>query len=208
MEVNKPFAFAFDEKKHLADGLQFNYTLPVCLSFDFNVDPITCLTTQYNEKYIHHIKEFRLTDSNVYELCDSINIFFSKKDVYFKVTGDSSGTNRSALAQGNINYYKVIKDKLRLTDGQMILNSFNPSHQNSYVLTNSLFQNYPELKIDRAGCKFLIDDLRYVEIKDDKSFNNKGDHYKGHLLDCLRYFDWSFLRKFINNSYLYKLNQK
>ena len=72
VDVERPFAYAFQKSKHVRPDLEFNRNAPIVLSFDFNVDPITCLVCQtYNDK-IRILKEFRLRNSDIFELCQRI----------------------------------------------------------------------------------------------------------------------------------------
>jgi hypothetical protein len=180
--VNNPYAYAFSAEKHL-HAVELDKTKPVRLSFDFNVDPITCVVGQD----MNIIREFRLKNSDIYELCDRINVTYP--GALFIVTGDATGHNRAALAKGNINYYTVIKQKLRLSDGQMKQPGVNPSHQDARVLLNSILQN-GAIKINPELCPFLISDLQTVEVDDNGEMNKKKDASKTHLLDaCIYYFN-------------------
>lgn len=178
-----PFAYAFSEAKHTG---QTEYTPEdyLCISFDFNVDPITAITAQYVNGQIRILKEFRLQNSNIYELCDRITVEYPTS--VYMVTGDATGQNRSAMTVGNINYYTVIKQKLNLSPGQMRVGTINPAVSDSRVITNSIFQNY-DIVIDKS-CRFLIDDLKYVEVNEFGDIDKTKDKHRSHLLDCLRYY--------------------
>lgn len=177
-----PFVYAFNEEKHTGTT-EFNPSEYLYLSFDFNVDPITCLASQYIDGEIRIIKEFRLQNSDIYELCDRILAAYPNS--FYMVTGDASGQNRSALTAGNLNYYSIITQKLRLSDAQLRVPSFNPSIADSRVLTNSIIQNFPFV-IDKE-CIYLIEDLKYVEVNQHGDIDKTKDKHKSHLLDCLRY---------------------
>lgn len=198
--AGKPFAYSFSETKHVGSLGPPLISLPLDLSFDFNVDPITCTVQQHDEEksWIKVYKEFRLTNSDIYQLCDAIIAEYGD-NYYFRVTGDASGNNRSAMVGDNLNYYKIIIKKLKLED-QLFVPAANPLHRNSRVLTNSLFSRHTDLIIDEEGCPFLIADLKFVECNESGEIDKKKDKYKGHLIDCLRYYfnSWhsDFLRKY------------
>ncbi len=202
--AGKPFAYSFEEKKHVGKTGPPLISLPLDLSFDFNVDPITCTVQQHNEdkSWIKFYKEFRLTNSDIYQLCDAIIAEYGDS-YYLRVTGDASGNNRSAMVGDNLNYYKIIIKKLKLED-QLFVPAANPLHRNSRVLTNSLFRRHTDIIIDEEGCPFLIADLKFVECNETGEIDKKKDKYKGHLIDCLRYYfnTWhsDFLRKYNENS--------
>jgi hypothetical protein len=112
------------------------------------------------------------------------------------VTGDATGHNRSALAVGNINYYTVIKEKLRLSDNQLKVPGVNPALSDSRVLSNSILQNFNFI-VDES-CKYLIEDLKYVEVNDKGEVDKTKDKHRSHLSDCLRYLLSTFHGKLIN----------
>jgi len=189
------FAYAFSEDKHVKP-CGYNAGHFVILSFDFNVDPITCTASQHYDNAKYFIKEFRIENSDIYELCNHIRAYF--RNGTFMVTGDATGRNRSALSKGNLNYYSVIKYEMGLGDGQFKQGNVNPSVADTRVLLNSMLQNY-QVSIDPVNCPYLIKDLKYVEVdahgdikKDRSSETRKAD-----LLDCMRYDLFTFHKDFI-----------
>lgn len=188
-----PFAYAFSQVKHI-ENLTFSPEHYLQISFDFNVDPITAISAQYIDNQIRVIKEFRLQNSNIYELCDQIKAAYPM--AVYLVTGDATGQNRSALTVGNINYYTVIRQKLSLNDGQLKVGGINPAVSDSRVLTNSILQNF-DIKID-PSCTFLIDDLKYVEVTATGDIDKTKDKHRSHLLDCLRYLLNTFHKNLVN----------
>ena len=180
--TDSPFCYAFKPEVHVQD-CQFDSNEITRISFDFNVDPITAIVSQFADNKIKFVREFRLANSDIYALCDQIKAAYPT--AAFIITGDASGQNRSALTAGNINYYNIIQQKLSLADGQMVVPSFNPSIADSRVLCNSILQNFDVL-ID-SSCKYLIEDLKYVEVKEDGSIDKAKDSHRGHLLDAWRY---------------------
>jgi len=197
--AKRPFAFAFKEE-HIGHGLQFEKRLPVYLSFDFNVDPITCISGQHdwvdNKLKIRVFKEFRLANSNIYDLCQEIRTYFHET-IYFKITGDATGSSRSAMTHGNVNYYTIIKSELRLTNANFDVSKGNPSVKNTRVLLNTLLMRTDFLIDD--SCRYLIDDLRYVEVDEHGEVDKKKAEADGmnHLLDCLRYYTFKYHNKFL-----------
>lgn len=187
--VNNPFAYAFDAMKHLAP-VTFDETKQLNISFDFNIDPITCIAGQD----MNIIQEFRIKNSDIYELCDRVKAMFP--NALFVVTGDATGHNRSALAKGNINYYLAIRQRLNLSQGQMKQPSINPAVSDSRVILNSILQN-GNLLINPETCPYLIQDLQSVEVDDKGDIDKAKDKYKSHLLDCLRYYLCTFHGRFI-----------
>lgn len=193
--VGKPFAYAFSEEKHVGK-CEFNSGMEVLLGFDFNVDPIVCVAAQLYDDRIEYIKDFTLANSNTYELCDAIRAWFP--NALFVVTGDATGRNRSALAQGNINHYDIIRKKLLLVDTQIKAPSVNPHVADRRVLLNSVLQNF-KVVFDAENCKNTIRDMKYVEVddygdikKDRSSEVKKADH-----IDAASYLLSTFMSHFI-----------
>lgn len=192
--ANNPFAYAFDTEKHVKP-VAYDQRYHVHLSFDFNVDPITCIAVQHIDGCIRVIREFALRNSDIYQLCDNILAAFPK--AAFVVTGDATGANRSALTAGNYGYYDVVQRKLMLGRSQMKQPAINPSIRDTRVLVNSLLQNY-HIMID-VSCVQLIRDLAYVEVDSEGDImkDRSTDIRKADLLDCFRYYCHSFHKDWI-----------
>lgn len=195
IDVGNPFAYGFSRKAHVKKGLKFDFTDIVRLSFDFNVDPITCIAGQSRDNGdIDIIKEFRLRNSDIYALCEAIKEYFPP-DTYFWVTGDAAGNARSAMTKGAQTYYQIIKNELQLSKSQFKVPTVNPSLKNSRVLTNSLLQ-HGNVNIDE-GCRYLVEDLQFVEVNEKGEIDKTKDKHKTHLLDTFRYYLWTWHRSFV-----------
>lgn len=199
-EFAKPantFAYAFDEKKHHRDVF-YASDFPLYASFDFNVEPITCLFAQHEREWAHVVKEIRLLVSDVWQLTD--HIIAEYPEAFFMVTGDASGRARSAISKGNRNYYAIIKDQLVLSTNQIKVPKANPSIRNTRVLTNSLFSKHGNYFVNTKACPHLTLDLNGVVVNDKGEIDKDKDKRKTHLLDCLRYYNWTFHRDFLDKS--------
>lgn len=196
VDIGRPFAYGFDRLKHIKPLTPAAKNMPLYLSFDFNVDPITCIAAQHSHdrSKIRILREFRLNQSNIYALCAAIRQAYP--GFYYYVTGDASGMNDSALVKGNINYYTVIAQELKLHPSQLRVPSSNPGLSNSRVLLNSMLQRHPSLIIDQ-GCTFLIEDLLYCEVKADGDLDKTKNARMTHLLDCLRYYFNAWFHDFV-----------
>src|SRR5207237_976163 len=139
-----------------------DYNLPLILSFDFNVEPITCLAIQHAHdlSWVSVLQEYRLMNSDIFALCEQIVVDHPK--AYFIVTGDASGKNRTAITRGNRNYYQIIQTELgNLNARQFMLPGANPSIANTRILCNSLLAKHPAYLINKS-CNYLIADIRNV----------------------------------------------
>lgn len=196
--VGKPFAYAFNKEKHVG-VTKYNQLHPLYLSFDFNVDPITCVAFQHYDNWIYAVKEFRLSNSDIYQLCDQIKAYFPFA-VYF-VTGDATGQNRSAITAGNLNYYTIIKQKLSLNPPQLKVPGVNPAVSDTRVLMNSILQN-ANFVIDKENCPYFIKDLQYVEVDNEGDIikDRQSEFREADLLDCGRYYLNTFHKTFLKLS--------
>jgi len=180
------FAYAFDKDKHVTAGLEYNNEVELYLSFDFNVNPISCLAAQYIGETLYCLRCFKLENSNIYELCDVIRATYP--GALLIVTGDATGRSTSALVNDNLNYYKVIKQQLELTEGQIQVPSINPTLVENRVVCNAVLQTR-DIKIDSQHCSPLIYDLTYCEVDADNKLikDRSNEARKVDALDCWRY---------------------
>ena len=179
--VNNPFAYAFDINKHVGK-CEYEPHHPLYLSFDFNVDPMTCIAVQ-NHAGIRVVNEFRIKNSDIYEMCDRIKAAYPFAVLF--VTGDATGANRAAISKGNINYYTVIRQHLGLNAPQMKTPSVNPAVSDTRVLLNAILQN-GNLLVDKEKCPYLVKDLLYVQVdgQGDIIKDRRSDTREADLLDC------------------------
>lgn len=204
-EKENKFVYAFRNKSvpnkkpgycHIVSGLEVDYSLPVYISFDFNLDPCTALICQHaqNRSWVSIIDEIRLSNSNIYEVCERINVNWPNAFVY--VTGDATGRNRSAMTRGGKNFFKIIKAELNLSPTRFNIPGVNPGVKNSRVLTNAIFAKHPAILIDER-CKYLIEDLDNVTTDEEGDIDKTKDAHRSHLLDCLRYYFNQYFYDFI-----------
>lgn len=187
-----PFCYTFDRVKHVAPTT-LNRSHEVKLSFDFNVNPITCGVYQdYHPEWIYGIESIKLDNSDIYKLCDYINERYP--GCLFQITGDATGRNTTALVQDGINYYTVIKSKLNLANGQIRVPTVNPKVKENRVLVNAVF-HAKKVALDPVGCKGLIYDCENVSVNDmgdiDKGDRSNPKKRADHL-DNFRYFLGTF----------------
>jgi len=181
------FAYAFDKDKHVSKlPLQFNPDQPLYLSFDFNVNPISCLAAQHYNETTYCLRSFKLENSNIYALCDVIVATYPGALVI--VTGDATGRATTALVQDTLNYYKVIKQQLQLTDGQIKVPTINPSLVENRIVVNAVLQTR-DFVIDSQHCSPLIYDLTYCEVDADNKLvkDRANEARKADAIDCGRY---------------------
>jgi phage terminase large subunit len=181
-KVNDPYCHCFNEQKHVGHVGKPIPNLELYLSFDFNVNPITCGVYQHDifDNWIRCIESIKLDQSDIYKLCDYI---LAKYGGYVLiVTGDATGRNTTALVQDGINYYTVIKNQLQLADGQMRQPTINPPVKENRVLVNACLYKL-DIVMDTNNCKELIFDCKKVSV------TNTGDIDKGSRSDPVKRAD-------------------
>lgn len=182
------FAYEYSKEKHSAPCEIDPNNQYLYLSFDFNVDPISCLVIQRTENKVRGIDMIQLPDSNIYNLCDVIKARYGE---YIPiVTGDATGYARSALVRDKLNYYITIRSELGLSDAQLKIPSVNPAIEENRVLVNACLRLL-DIQFDSVKCERLHYDLQYGAvtslnklIKDDRSKKTQ----QLDALDTLRYY--------------------
>jgi phage terminase large subunit len=186
-KISDPFCYSFNKAKHQAPTT-LRRDVEACLSFDFNVNPITCGVYQHIGNDIWCVESIKLDSSDIYKLCDYIIATY--QGVMFLVTGDATGRNTTALVEDGINYYTVIKSKLRLGQAQLKVPSFNPRVRENRVLVNAVLHNC-NVKMDPVNSKGLIFDCQNVSVNDVGDIE-KGDRAnpkkRADHLDNFRYY--------------------
>lgn len=181
--VDSPWIYEFNEGQ-LDASIKADRKRHLYLSFDFNVDPCTCLVAQHTPDFIHILDEIVIRNANIWDVCNQIKAKYP--NYAYLVCGDSTGRARSALSRGKQNYYQIIEKELRLNKTAIKIAN-NPSPQDNRVLCNAILKNHRNLKI-HPECKELIEDFRRVEANPDDSINKKADARRTHILDCFRYY--------------------
>lgn len=185
IDVDMPFMYDFHRNKHVKPLGKPSISKPLYLSFDFNLDPITCVVFQFIKgRYIHFFKEYRLPNSNTFNLCQAIKK--DHPDYYFVVTGDASGNNGSTMVAKNVNNYTIIMNELGIKGDQMKVPNSNPDIADNRVLCNAILMKHPEVLFD-VSMKFTIEDMELVEVNGYGDIDKTKDKHRTHLLDCVRY---------------------
>jgi phage terminase large subunit len=192
-ENDQPFVYTYNEKKNVGKTA-VNTNLEVKLSFDFNVDPITCLVVQDWGLNVRCIEQIKLPNSNIYSLCDVIKAKYGGH--LLVVTGDATGRARSALVKDNLNYFKIIKAQLNLGQGQMRQPDSNPLLEENRVLVNAAFYRL-DILMDPDNCAPLISDVENTMVMPDGSIEkqDRNDPTKQQdALACFRYYLNTFFK--------------
>ena len=183
------FIFNYKAERHLDLNIKENPNEFIWLSFDFNINPMTCLVFQTDlwNRFIYCIREYRINDSDVYQLCERIKVDY-KESRRLLVTGDSSGWARHVSNRGHKNNFQIISEELNIPISNIKTPRGKPSN---YIAdkrsnANAILSRHPNFKI--GNCPYLIEDIENVQAGDDNKMLKSSDASKSHLLDCFTDF--------------------
>jgi PBSX family phage terminase large subunit len=190
-KVERPFASAFDEARHVAP-CSFLSDRPLYISFDFNIDPFAAIFYHYwrdtDGHHFHVFDEETIQGGTVDEMCNRINAKYGNKLGSVTITGDYNGNNQSMSAPDKASAYQLIKRNLRLRDTNFDLRA-NPRHTNSREDCNYFLHNFEDFRID-PNCVNLARDLRTVEVNAEQKIvkqNRQHAEQRADHLDAWRY---------------------
>lgn len=201
------FLYAFDNQKHTTPSYTPNHHLPILVSFDFNVNPMTCTIGQQVNEGLIIFDEMKLNNGSTEELCELVKAKYVQWLYNIEITGDATGRNREKATRGNINQYMVIKEVLDLSDRDIKVRSKNLELKDSRVLCNSVLQ-HADVKITE-NCKETINDAVYASIKINPMTKKmdviKTEEEGRHFFDNFRYSIDAVFPDFITNPKKYRL---
>lgn len=188
------FFYAFANEKHIIDSYEPNKHLPITISFDFNVSPMTAIVGQQLDDMNSIVfDELKIQQGSTEEMCELIKAKYVKWLYNINITGDSTGYAREKVRRGNINSYLVIKEELGLADREILVRSKNPENKDARVLCNSVLL-HAGFKITK-NCTETIEDMVYsaIEIKSSGRIEivkteDVGRHFADnakYMIDCL-----------------------
>lgn len=199
-----PYFFAYNEEKYLYNNLQANRLFPLLLSFDFNIDPATCIVAQIVQgKFIHILKSYKINNCTLKEMCIRIKSDFT--NYTYRVTGDPSGNSRNqGFNSPNETMYSQIRKYLGIgynqIDKAIMRYSGEGAQREIRIFCNTILQNHPNIRFDIEGTEYLRADLKMATTKEgeDKMYKTQGNtEYGMHLSDCFIYLLFTYLQNYI-----------
>jgi len=124
-------------------------------------------------------------------MCDSIKTTFPNCE--FVVAGDATGKARHVTSK--LSAWDIIWENLHIQREQNFVPLSNPSVMDTRIMMNKVFLHYQNIKI-HPNCKYLIQDLKLVQVDKTGAIDKAKDKHKSHLLDCARYFIYTYLQNF------------
>ena len=185
--ASNQYAYSFDTKKHVR-ACEVDTRYPIYLSFDFNINPISCTVIQFINGEVFVPLVLQLSNSNIYELCKYIRSKIPNGD--YLVTGDATGKNTNAMVRDGLNYFRIIKTELNLSVGCMRQSKSNPPTDQNQVLVNAVLEKIP-VHIDPTGAVKLINDLQGAKVDERGKLlkkNREDENQQLEALDGFRYW--------------------
>ncbi len=191
------YGYSDKNKKPFVNENDFEFAL----SFDFNINPMTCVMAALKPGRIHFNKSFKIKKSSTGELCDQVINWLKdnrlvRKDGYslngssFIITGDATGKHgdtRSHLTDWLIIQNKFEEAKIKVT---IAVYESNPSIRDSVNEVNSGLESL-KILIDPVECKDLLRTFDMTAWKDGaKGFAINEQAEWGHHSACIRYLVW------------------
>lgn len=178
-----PFLYSFSDAKHVTTGLKIDDSLPLWLSFDFNILPQTCVIAQLPDvDTVHVIELARRDNASIYDMCDYLRVKFP--GYHYLFTGDATGRSRSGTDKSGRSYWNIIKAEFNAKDTQFRLRPKNLDHKTSQVICNSVLE-HKNVRIN-AECRLLIEDCIFASLDEHGTLVKTPDRGM-HFFDCFRY---------------------
>ena len=164
---------------------------------------------------VHFVKEFKIGsieqgEASIYDTCRAIRewvlIETGRKigkwgdqrfpcSVPFLITGDASGNRSDGRQKVPKTYYQIIQDEIQIPVQKIVVPKANPLHAESYVQTNTIISQCPNIKIYEDTCPNLrLDTLRIKSDNNRRIIKGKGEERQADLLDNLRYLFNTFCK--------------
>jgi hypothetical protein len=198
--TDNPYLYAFEKVKHVTASYAPNPSLPIWLSFDFNIEPNSCVIGQQVDHTSGVIFDEVSVKGSTVEVCSVIRAKYGhwlNKGLIF-VTGDATGKSRNAMS-GELTNYILIKKELSLRDYNLKVRPFNMLLKSSRILCNSVLAT-GDIKLTES-CKQSIVDCQIANV------DGSGDLVKDtglHKLDCVRYMIEAWFPDYLDKPHKYK----
>lgn len=201
--VDNQYFYNFDVSKHVIPSYTPNPHLPILVSFDFNVEPMTSLISQrVNLMGTYTFDEIKIGTGSVEEMCHRIKAKYGSWLGNIHVTGDATGRAREKVRMGNITAYKLISQQLNLRERDLLVPTINMAHKDSRTLCASiLFHSGWRIT---QNCTETIEDCIGAQV-DEEGELVKSKEKGRHFFDNVRYTLHTFYPDFISNPGRYRL---
>lgn len=188
--------YAFSKENILNNEVAFRPELPLDISFDFNVAPMTSIIAQtYPDGTTIIIDEavVPLNGNTQRVVSMIINKYQRLMPKTIRVYGDMTGLNRHT-SQINGNDFDIIETMLRgaFTQSNILMprERINPLERSRVMTVNARLRNYKGVIrcYVNARCKYLIRDFMNVQRKPNGELDKKYSEELTHISDAAGYY--------------------
>jgi len=188
--------YSFNEQQNVRSEAKYDPTLPLRVSFDFNVDPMLCTIHQVRgSRLVMTIDEIHLRRSNTPNVCREIIKRYGRNGLDHRgriiIYGDATGGRTTADRSDYDVILEYLGNYFGLDRLQKKVPNVNPSHQRRLHSVNAMLRNSQGsvCLIVHPRCKKLIRDLK-LQAMDGVSKHKKQEiegETLGHASDTLDY---------------------
>ena len=150
-------------------GLHYQPDLPLHLTFDFNVDPMSCILAHVAGGKVFYFDEFILENTTTQGTMEEVLKKYPAHKSEIIVNGDASGDNRST--QSEVSNYVIIRNALKRhypnNKIKFDLRPYNPPIKNRIASFNAMVCNHNgerKILIDKR-CKWLLYNIYNLKYK-------------------------------------------
>jgi PBSX family phage terminase large subunit len=149
--------------------LHYQPDLPLHLTFDFNVDPMSCILAHVAGGKVFYFDEFILENTTTQGTMEEVLKKYPAHKSEIIVNGDASGDNRST--QSEVSNYVIIRNALKRhypnNKIKFDLRPYNPPIKNRIASFNAMVCNHNgerKILIDKR-CKWLLYNIYNLKYK-------------------------------------------
>lgn len=149
--------------------LHYQPDLPLHLTFDFNVDPMSCILAHVADGKVFYFDEFILENTTTQGTMEEVLKKYPAHKSEIIVNGDASGDNRST--QSEVSNYVIIRNALKRhypnNKIRFDLRPYNPPIKNRIASFNAMICNHNgerKIFIDKR-CKWLLYNIYNLKYK-------------------------------------------
>jgi hypothetical protein len=183
---------------NLLKDLEYSVSLPLCLTMDFNVEPMIWEVAQVCQNLICFIQEIKLaSNASIDEMVRLFRNLYPAHQGELHIFGDATGNGKNA--QTGKSCYDLFRLYMRGYPAQLVwkVPASNPpviDRVNALNLKLRGVDGQVGVLIDPDKCPELVKDLREVKVRDGRivKIKNRNDpyFYRTHASDSASYLVW------------------